>query len=352
MSVQQILDRPPPAWLSGLLAQADAAEARDNAALAAAILRRAADAAPSAALLRRLGLMLLEAGRLPEATAPLEGALARAPGDAEVRYGLSICRYALGRYREAAPLAVARYELPRLQARAPREFPYAAWRGESLAGKHLLVFPELAAADQLLAARFVPGLAAADARITLLCAPELAPLLAQSLPGVRVLPASGEVEFDDPDAWSTTGVLMQLAATQGVPQPPSLSVPAPKSKPVRCAFAPGELPAAEADRIRAALPAGFVEIADAASDLARAAAQMAAADLVVCMADLVAQIASGLGAPTLALVPPRDVHWSFAQGPQGALWHPTVELVRTDPRGSWDVAVERLLDAVRSRQEA
>jgi hypothetical protein len=70
---------------------------------------------------------------------------------------------------------------------------------------------------------------------------------------------------------------------------------------------------------------------------------MAAAALVVCADGLAAQLASGLGARTLALVPARSPQWSFGVGPQAQLWHPTVRIYRADPRGDSRSAMRRLL---------
>jgi len=334
-----------PAWIAPLLDQADAAEARGNPALALAILQRAA-ATRAPGLQSRLGLALARAGRLPEAARALRGALMVAADDAQIRYALGLCLVAGGRYREGARLLDARFELPGLGARKPAGFPFPEWRGEALAGKRLAVFPELSLADQVLAARFIPGLQAGGVEVLLFAPPELTRLYATSFPAATVVPAAGAVEFDEPHAWTTIGALIALAADSG-PPPPCLAAPS-GGPGARVALAVAGLPDQAAQRLRDELPGERIEpVMD--GDLAEAAAAFSGAELVVCLDGPAAQLASGLGLRTLVLAPARDPHWSFAMGPQAPLWHPTCEVFRADPRGEWSSAIERLVTQARAR---
>jgi tetratricopeptide (TPR) repeat protein len=340
-----------PAWIPTLLADADAAEARGNPALAVALLQRAGAASPTAAVHRRLGLALVRAGRLPEAAGPLRSALVLTPQDPEVRYALGICLIALGRRREGAALAEARFDLPALGARKPAGFPFPEWRGEPLAGKRLAIFPELAIADQLLAARLVPVLQAQGADVLLFAPPALAALYGVSFPQATVLAASGAVEFDDPDAWTMIGSLLGLAAPEAPPPAAGLSVPAPTRRSgFRLALAVRGLEAGLAERLRAELPAAE-ELPDD-GDLLASATTLAGADLIVCTDGPIAQLASGLGRPALVLAPARGVHWSFSMASQAALWRPQAEVFRADPKGGWDSAIERLLTEAQTRTQA
>jgi tetratricopeptide (TPR) repeat protein len=348
MSADPTRDPLPPAWMLDLLRAADDAEARGAHALAVAVLERIAAAAPSLEAQRRLGLALMRAGRPTEAAAPLRSALVQAPQDAQLRYALGLSLMAHGRFAEGARLCEARFELPPLGARKPAGFPYPEWRGEPLAGRHLAVFPELGLADQILAARFVRALIAGGTQVTLFATAELAQLFVESFPAATVLSAAGQVEFEDPDAWTMMSSLLALAAA-GVPAPPYLQVkPIGRGRGSRVALAAGDLPPDLAQRLREGLAGEVQEVAEPA-DLAAAAAQLAAADLVVCGDGALAQLASALARPTLALVRARDPHWSFARGPQAPLWHPTVQLFRADPRGGWNSPVERLLLEAQAR---
>jgi hypothetical protein len=327
-------------WIATLLAEADAAEARGNDGLAIAILRRACEAAP--AIRRRLGLSLIRAGRMPEAAEVLRGALLRAPEDPEIRYGLGLALIALGRLREGEALAEARFELARLDARKPQGLAFPEWRGEPVGGKRLAVFPELGLSDQILAARYLPVMEAAGAQMALVCPSELHGLYAESFPGVRLIEAGGAVEPGDADVWTTICALPgRLAGAP--PSPPYLRARAQARRRggAKTAVALAGLPEAVAERLREGLPGRLAELT--AQDLAAAAAVMAEADVVVCLDGPLAQVASGLGRPSLALVPARGAHWSFGVGPQSAAWHPTARIFRADPRGDWDGAVERLL---------
>jgi tetratricopeptide (TPR) repeat protein len=342
---------PSPPWVDALIRDAEAAEARGNPALAIAVLQRAAAAWPVAATLRQLGLGLASAGRMAEAEAALRAALTRAPTDAETRYVLGVCQTALGRRREGAALAQARFELPRLTARKPAGFGYPEWRGEPAPGRRLVIFPEMELADQILAARFVPALLSAGMKVTLFSRPELARLFAESFPGAEVLSASGSVSFEAPDLWTMATSLVGLVApAQPPPAPPYLRAAAvPGGDGFRVALSLDGLPDDPARRLRAELPGTPIELAESGRDLAETAAQIAGADLVICHDGVAAQLASGLGAHALVLAPARGVHWSFGMGPQAALWHPTAQVFRADPRGDWSSAVERLLAEAQAR---
>ena len=336
---------PPPAaeaWIDDLLAQADAAEAQGAFALATAMLLRAAQATRAPSVRRRAGLALARDGRMAEAADALRSALVASPADAEVRHALGLALLALGRGPEGAALAEARFDLPRLGARKPAGFPYPEWRGGALAGKRLALFPELSLGDQLLASRYVPKLQAEGVAITLFCPPSLTRLFADSFPGAAIVAATGEVQFEDPDAWTMITSLHVTLRPGSAPPAPALRAAAENvRRGRRIALAPGALPAKAAARLAAVAPEATIMLS-AESDLPQVAAQMCACDLVISADPDLTQLASGLSRPTLALAPAHDVHWSLAVGGRTQAWHPTVEVFRAGPGGQWGAAIERV----------
>jgi Flp pilus assembly protein TadD len=68
-------------------------------------------------------------------------------------------------------------------------FPQPQWRGEPLAGKHLLIHNEQGLGDQLMFAVALPEVIAEARQVTLVAAPELVSLFTASFPQIRVFPA-------------------------------------------------------------------------------------------------------------------------------------------------------------------
>jgi len=155
-------------------------------------------ATPSAAALTAAGAEHARQGRWPDAEACFRAAWRQDLGDKVARHSLATALLALGRYCEGFELYALRRELP--QFPAPPQLPWPEWRGESLSGRHILLFPEQGLGDQIQFARFAPQLAASGAEVTLFCAPALTRCFAAL--GVRVVAASGAAEFPEPDVWA------------------------------------------------------------------------------------------------------------------------------------------------------
>ena len=131
------------------------------------------------------GNVLKVLGELAEAEVCYRRALAARPAYAEAHYNLGHLLLSLGRYAEAWPHYEYRYD-PTLAQKAIvlPELPYPQWRGESLVGKSLLVWPEQGFGDCIQFCRYLPLLKGRGvARLTLVCKSALLPLLA-TLPGV------------------------------------------------------------------------------------------------------------------------------------------------------------------------
>ncbi|MBB6251308.1 tetratricopeptide repeat protein [Nitrospirillum iridis] len=172
-----------------------------------------------------LGTILQRLGQLDDAAARYRQAMALAPDDAEIAYNLGTTMQALCRQQEAAALygralalnpnhADARFTLGLIQLAegnlaegwagydtrwrsrqlAPhwRPFPAPLWRGESLAGKRLLVWGEQGLGDEIMFGSLLPTLrarvAAEGGQLVVECEPRLTSLFARTLPDVMVRP--------------------------------------------------------------------------------------------------------------------------------------------------------------------
>jgi tetratricopeptide (TPR) repeat protein len=358
-----------PAWVDDLFTEAEAARLAGRHALALAIYRRVLAAEPEhVAALQHLGALLTLTGRPDEGEGVLRRALALAPEEPNARHALGTALLAQGRFSEAWPHYEARFEIPQLGIRRPGGLPYPAWRGEDLAGKRILIFPEMGFGDQIQHARFALTLRDRGAAAHLFCAPELERLFAASLDGVEVAAASGQVEFPDPDYWTTCATLMTLVGVtpETLPNAPYLRAPQPgparppgfrvgvmtAGNPKHANDANRSLSPELAEQLRARLPGAVVELAPAASgarDFADTAAIIESLDLVVTVDTAVAHLTGALGKPGLLLAPAFGADWRWMLARADSPWYPSLTLYRSDRRAGWAPALERLIEDVRVR---
>lgn len=302
-------------------------------------------------------------GRLDLAEAEYRRALQLAPGAAATARVLAVMLLSQGRYPEGFALLEARHEMPTM-AKPPLPFP--EWRGEPVAGKRLLIWPEQGFGDQIQFARFAPVLKAMGAEVTLLCHPELVRLFEGSL-GVQVLAAKGAVEFPDPDYFVMQG---SLAARLGVrvdtiPNAPYLRAPHPSPRgaavtvglklagnPHHTNDANRSLTAEAAAAIRA-LPVDTLSLEPAdtgAADFAETADILAGLDLVISVDTSVAHLAGAMGKPCWVLLPQRETDWRWLRERVDSPWYPSMRLYRQAVAGDWSgpiAAIRRDLAALR-----
>ena len=337
-------------------------------------LREAVARAPDIAAVRyNLGVLLTHIGRLEEAEGELRHVLARFPETPEVRHALSLALLGQGRFAEGWPLHDARGGI----ATAARggittKFPFPRWRGEPIAGKRVMLMPEQGLGDQIQFARYIPWLKAQGAEASALLLPTLVRLLAASFPDLTIIPASGEVDFADPDFWVTAYDLPALAgATIGtLPSAPYLRSPlnwdgAPEGfkvglmthgNPGFALDAYRSLGPDDAALLRSRLPGTIVELDPAlngVSDMAETAALIMGVDIVVSTDTAVGHLAGALGKRCLLLVPGFGADWRWMQGRSDSPWYPAHRLYRAAEDGGWDAAIDALTaDARRLSEEA
>ncbi|MBF0127986.1 MAG: tetratricopeptide repeat protein [Magnetococcales bacterium] len=178
------------------------------------------------ALHGNLGNLLREQKRFREAEAVYLQALGMRPDHGDTLWNLSLLYLARGRFREGWPLYEARYHPDKSDRRVvPIEVDFPMWRGESLAGRSLLILPEQGYGDQIQFCRYLPAVRELGVSfVTLVCPAPLADLFA-SLSGVdRLLIQTPGQSYPVHDFWcfllSMPGHLPVIPATFPYLRPP------------------------------------------------------------------------------------------------------------------------------------
>ena len=335
-------------------------------------------------------------GRPGQALASTRRVLARAPHEplAWINHGMAL--KSLARYEEAGqafanagdhPMALYNRGMVCLQggewaegfalleARKPlvglgRDLATPEWRGEPLAGLHLLVLAEQGLGDTLMLARCLRPLAERAARVTMLVAAPLERLLARAIPEVRF---ATHVDPGGADRW--VGAL-SLPHRLGVRSPADLPAgPWLRAETAAQVSGPGlraginwagnpqfaydrsrsttlatfrpllELPGVDwcslhrGARAQEAAAFGLPEPLADARDFADTADVIAGLDLVVSTETAVPNLAGALGVRTLVLTAP-DVDWRWRG------WYPTVEVCAQPAMGDWPGALHAARSAI------
>lgn len=263
------------------------------------------------------------------------------------------------------------------------------WDGEP--GRRLLVVHEQGIGDTIQMVRYLPALRARAAHVTLICAPELLPLLRAVAGADDVLPRGAVLDVARYDAYVRMMSLPRLLGTtlETIPaeapylQPdpalveawsvPLAQLPAPRigltwaGNPLHsndrersiplAAFAPlREIPGLswialqKGERADEPAPEGLAleRLGPSLADLAQTAAVVAQLDLVVTVDTAVAHLAGALGRPVWMLVARRP-DWRWLLDRDETPWYPTMRLFRRRARESWGEAIGRLCEALRER---
>lgn len=308
------------------------------------------------------GTQLTQRGLLADGERALRQAMAEAPGAPSPRRALAMNLLTQGRYAEAWPLYEARMEMPELTDGVPRDFPFPRWRGEDISGKTLILFPEQGWGDQIQFVRFLPALRALGPRLILLVPPPLVRLFRHNFPDLDIRSAQGEIDFPDPDYWSTLADLPgRLGVTlEAIPQPPYLSPPgrwggapdgwkvglATKGNPNYVLDAWRPLPDTLGERLLHDLPGqvfGLLPGATGARDFADTAAVIDGLDLVVAVDTAVGHLAGAMNKPCFLLVPGIGADWRWMRARTDSPWYPKHVLYRGAPDASWDAAIDALI---------
>jgi tetratricopeptide (TPR) repeat protein len=330
---------------------------------AEAALRRAVAMEPAAAWAHyNLGRLYLLTHRWDAAAAAYEAALALAPSDAKTRLGLAHVHLMRGDYARGWPLYEARSEIA--SQNAPRLNLPNEWRGEPVAGKRLLIWPEQGFGDQIQFARFAPALQAMGAEVTLVAPPELTALFA-SLGVAVVEQQAGPMTLPTPDYWSLLlSVPGRLGTTlETLPAAPYLAVPddrrarwadhAPKGavgvvwrgRASHGNDAHRSLTSLAALELLADAGARLFDLSDPIGDFADLAAVIDQLDLLVTVDTAAAHLAGALGKPCWVLLPWFRGDWRWLAQGETSPWYPSIRLFRQPAFGDWEGAISALAAA-------
>ncbi|MDE1179070.1 tetratricopeptide repeat-containing glycosyltransferase family protein [Paraburkholderia sp.] len=339
-----------------------------------------------------LGSVTREGGRLDEAEAAYRQALALRPDYRDAQFGLATLLISTGRFDEGWQRYESRYDNPLFIHGQTRALLHCAqWRGESLAGKSVLVWQEDGLGDMIQFGRYLPLLKAAGARhITLACVPALHRLMA-NVEGVDAVldHDTAQAQASGHDYW--TSLLSAplhlrtrfdaIPAPLHVPHDPALHAPwqasldalpdgvriglvwkgnpkhhndANRSLPSLSTLAPlWELPDAQFVSLQKgqgedealAAPGGMplLHLGSTVTDFADSAAVIAQLDLLICVDTSMAHLAASLGKPCWLLLPARDIDWRWMHDRDDSPWYPeTMRLFRQARGETWADVVIRM----------
>jgi Flp pilus assembly protein TadD len=363
--------------------------AGDHAAAAAAYRTVLRHAPGHGGALSSLGNTLRAMGRLDEALAAHDSAVAAAPENgpdhAQFRFHRATTLLASGAFAEGWSDYEWRWRRP---GHTPR-FATPAWRGEALDGRTILLHHEQGLGDTLQFVRYVPLVARHGGRVILHVQPPLVRLL-RALPGVARM-----LVDEPPPRFDCHCPLMSLPRAFGTTLD---NIPAPQAylhaDPTRVAgwrarwrdHAPGHgglyvglvwagLPNLDDWQARligqrrslrpadlaglAAMPGvrfvslqkdlapppiAGLEIIDAmaeVTDFADTAAMVASLDLVISVDTAVAHLAAGLGRPVWVLSR-YDGCWRWLRDRSDSPWYPTLRLYRQTRPHDWSEVIARV----------
>lgn len=332
--------------------------------------------------------------RPDQAEACYRRALDLAPGEPRTEANLALALLGQGRFAEAWPLYETRYD-PRLVAHDQVRFALPAqrqWRGDSLAGRRLLLVREQGFGDLIQFVRYAAALKTHGAGEVILWAPSSLAGLAATAPGVdRVV--TTEPPATDYDLW-TPLLSLPLRLGQDAPAPPP-ALPYLVAAPARVAhwhdqldaWSPGRrrigfawagsagntintlrsLPITHLLDLLARRPPslavslqlgepgmqelatqcqrGMVPLLDLLGDFGETAAVMLNLDLVITVDTSVAHLAGALGRPAWVLLPvAADWRWRLQDGANP--WYPSLRHFRQRRPGDWAPVIDEVVAAL------
>lgn len=339
---------------------------------------------------RNLGLLLQDLTRFDEAEQCFRQALLLDESDADARWSLGMLLLYQGRFEEGWACYESRYN-PSVKGRTitPPELPFPQWRGESLVGKSILIWPEQALGDEIQTCRYAQVLKdKGAAKVTFVCKPVLKSLL-QGVSGIDVLLSRDEaLQLPIHDFWTLQFSLPHCCGTRMDSVP--ASVPYLNAKPehiksvrsllkknkgfkVGICWKGSSMYLADADRSPGLAPfsplfslpgiqyfsllpgtrSEFLEYAGSAGgDLGHdidqetppfeeTAALISELDLVISSDTSVVHVAAALGKPVW-IVLPFVADWRWVHAYEGTPWYPNVRLFRQSSRGDWKEVFQRV----------
>lgn len=323
--------------------------------------------------------------RLDEALAIYSHVRSIAPHHAMAEWNLALLKLLTGDFIAGWAGREARWRIPSLSTGYPR-FRAPMWRGEEpVVDKTILVHVDEGLGDTIQFARYVPMLAARGARVILVVADALQPLLSDLSGVAQCLPLSaGRLpDFDMHCPFSNLPLIFRTtrdtipAGTPYLPQPAAERVRVweerlgrrdqlrvglawsgnlahdndlARSIPLKtlacildanASFVSLQKDPRSADRIVLAERTGIIDLTAQLTDFAETAALVSCLDLIVTVDTSIAHLAGAMGRTTwvmLSHVP--DYRWLLDR--DDSPWYPTVRLFRQDERRDYAPVLDRV----------
>ena len=288
-----------------------------------------------------------------EAEAAYRRTLVLDPDYPSAAFDLGCVLLAMGRFAEGWSLYENRSARRRM---AERALPFPEWRGEPLAGRRLLVWREQGFGDQIMMARFLPRLVAAEVTYA---GPEPLRRLFGQLPVRFVAADPDRIAGAGYDYWVLPASLperlgMTAESLSAAPYLAGRAAPAAGCIGVTWRGAAGNvndrfrsLPAEVAQRLLDLPGAMSLDPVDTgAADLQATADIIAGLDLVITADTAVAHLAGAMGRPVWVLLARYALDWQWPRTPSTP-WYPSARLFIQSIPGDWHSVVAEVAQEVR-----
>lgn len=384
--------------LRALEIQPNLAEAHSNLSLAysnqgkhdaaLASCRRALEINRTPEFLNNLGTLLKDEGNYREAENAYRLALELKPDYVEAHFNLALIHLVRGDFRQGWEEYEWRYHPGRnVNDRVkPPQLRQPMWRGEPLAGKTLLIYPEQGFGDVIQFCRFAEQIKLAGATVWLAAPPELDVVL-RTLPWAdRVLSRNQEILTAEFDYWAfvmslpkylleslsdiptntpylfadpekTAAWRERLDATCGARRKiglvwagrPTHNKDLSRSMQLADFAQLATLPDScfvslqKGERSKEAAPLGLqlLRVGEELNDFSDTAALIGALDLLICVDTSVAHLAGALGKPAWVLLP-YVPDWRWLLEREDTPWYPALRLFRQPEKGDWENVVMKI----------
>ena len=353
----------------------------------------------NATAFNNLGLLFASDLNMTEAEATLRQAILVHPEYAEAHFNLSRILLIQGKYAEGWQENEWRWDCPDFPS-TWRDFDCPYWKGESLAGKRVLVWSEQGIGDEIMFANALPDAIEESDHVIFECSARLVPIFQRSFPDATIVarndppdPTIVAVDIDvqiplaslclryrsskqafdanrghyliaDPERKrelrarydeQADGLLIGICWRSGNPivgheRSASLSHWDEILKRPGCRFVSLQYGDTESDIASVRDRLGVVIHRDTDVDPLSSVedwfAQVAAMDHVISIDNSTIQVSGSLGIPTWTLLS-YSPEWRFGIGGSGHDWHPSIRVFRQPAPGDWEhvfEAVEAALD--------
>ncbi|WP_372785019.1 tetratricopeptide repeat protein [Phenylobacterium sp.] len=306
------------------------------------LLLRAVELQPERSPARlNLANLLFQMCRLDEAGEAYAEVIRLDPTNRQAKRDLGNVYLALGRDIEGWALYDERPERMNSQG---RNLSFPEWRGESLAGKRLIVLAEQGFGDLIFAGRYLWSLGAAH--VTFACRPELCRLFSQ-LP-IEVVPWREGISIKTYDYWALPLSLPRWAPPviapyfSGSPRGAGRIGVAWRGNPLPD---PGRsLPEALGTRLLA-IPGAISLLPEdsGARDFQDTADLVAGLDAVISVDTAIAHLAGSMGKRAIVLLQHNSADWRWRER---SPWYPRVTVVRQPGAGDWAPSIRKATDLV------